>query len=334
MATAASPPTKPRLPSWKGRQPSNGGRVEDCDADVLEPPEVLGDPGEVGGEEDHVGGDARVDPRLGGDHAGIARRAHGRDRHGRTVEVVLLHHHGDHGRRHHVDPLPSAGPWSLRPVEVAPHLDVAEDDQWTTPTTGPGCHPRSRASVMASRAAKRRACMKRLGPSVGRLRRGWWRRRPRRRRRSPSSPVRQPDRALPEQEAVPEVLGAPAVAGDRADAGNTGRRVVARRARRRRRALLARHQDPSAGDRRSDLAVRLSGRAGAVRASGDRWFRYRPAQEAHNGQSIFSPTGILRQLSPCVLTLASGAHWAQTRSAVEGHSSRWHPRAAPGRRRA
>ncbi len=70
-----------------------------------------------------------------------------------TVEGIMLTHWRARTRL-------AVDRWNSLHISTSPRTRL-----WITPTTGPGFHPRSRASVIASRAAKRSACMKRLGPS-------------------------------------------------------------------------------------------------------------------------------------------------------------------------
>jgi hypothetical protein len=127
---AASPPVKPRLPSWKGRQMSREGpspkktptRAKAAQFSGLSEAER-----EVGGEDDDVVGDAGVDPRFGRQQAGHARGAHGGDPEGGTVEVELLVELGEDGRGHEAQPLPLGGPEATFVVVGAPGVDIAED---------------------------------------------------------------------------------------------------------------------------------------------------------------------------------------------------------------
>ena len=183
---------------------------------------VLGIQRQVGGQQDDVGGDARVEPRLGGDQAGVGRSAHGGHRHGGPVEIVLLHQ-----LEITVDGIMlthSCGRTRARPLGRTRSTSRCRRGR-----TVDDAHDRSGLPPPFEGVGDGLAGGKagRLHEPAGPV------------RRSPSSvirdsrpaavdvavePGRQLDRALTEEEPSQTCLRAPAVAGDGPDTGDVGRR--------------------------------------------------------------------------------------------------------------
>ena len=152
-ATDASPSRKPLLPAWNGRHASNGGRSTNSTPRSTKWRMLSVVPEMSVATTITSVDDAGVEPHLGGQHRGVARRAHRGDRHGRAVEVVALHLRRQDRRRHQLQVLALGQLAVALHVELAPHVDLAEHDRVDQPD---GAAPASSPGRTRPRSPRRR----------------------------------------------------------------------------------------------------------------------------------------------------------------------------------